>query len=207
MTRILLVFLFIGLASTDEHWFVFDQYQFPGFNTPLFTLISSTSRHEQRNLSFILSTYERSIHIDIHIDNSTTQSVKLNIERADLLYNTLNHLIFIAIRQQTRFETYVNCKLIDSYLLYSSDDDNSSLKIEHLTKGIKHFQSTTDDHYQQKIFDQFNCKQTSTIVTNDNKTATIGKPLIRKMQHVIEKAQRRKQRSRYKKKKVFLYFH
>jgi hypothetical protein len=201
--------MFVNLSLTNEHWFVFDQNQFPGFNTPLFTLISSTSinstnEQQQKNLSFTLLTYERSINIDIHIENFTEQSIKLNIERANLLYNTLNHLIFIAIRQQNKFETYVNCKLIDSYLLYTINNnyqnENSSYQIENLANGIKHFQSTiTDDdyYYQQQIFDQFGCKQTSTIIqNNNNKTVIIGKPLIRKMQHVIEKVQRRKQRSR-----------
>jgi hypothetical protein len=209
MMRIFLLFILVGLSLTDEHWFVFDQYQFPGFYTPLFTLISfsnnTTGQQEQKNLSFALSTYERSINIDISIGNSNEtikrgeQSVNLNIERADLLYNALNHLIFLAVRQQTKLETYVNCKLIDSYLLYPLNDnhnENSSFKIDNLAAGIKYFETTTDEHYQQQIFDKFGCKQTGTIITNNNKTTTIGKPLIRKMQHVIEKVQRRKQRSR-----------
>jgi hypothetical protein len=217
MIRIFLLFLLVGLSSTDEHWFVFDQYQFPGFNTPLFTLISSsnnsTGQHEQKNLSFTLSTYDRSINIDINHGNSIEQFVKLNIERADLLHNSFNHLIFLAIRQQTKLETYVNCKLIDSYLFYSLNDNqntNSSFEIANLADGIKHFQTKTDENYQQQIFEKFSCKQTSTIMTNNNKTTTIGKPLIRKMQHVIEKVQRRKQRSRsdkfLEKKKFHFYY-
>ncbi len=202
MIRILLLVMFVGLALADEHWFVFDQYQFPGFYTPLFTLISS---NQQKNLSFALSTYERLINVDISTGNSNEkinydeQSVKLNIERADLLYNTLNHIIFLAVRQQTKLETYVNCKLIDSYLFYSSNDDqnkNSSFNIENLAEGIKYFQTTTDENYHQQIFDKFGCKQTGTIISNNNKTTIIGRPLIRKMQHVIEKVQRRRQRSR-----------
>jgi hypothetical protein len=189
MMRIFLLFIFVGLSSTDEHWFVFDQNQFPGFNTRLFTLISSTNN--STNLSFVLSTYERSI----HIENSNEELIKLNIERADLLSNTLNHLIFIAIRDQTKFETYVNCKLIDSYLFYSLNE-NSSYQVENLAEGIKHFETTTTI---DQIFDQYACKQTSPIITDNNNnqtTTTIGKPLIRKMQHVIEKVQRGKQRSR-----------
>jgi hypothetical protein len=187
--RIFLLFLFVGFSSTDEHWFVFDQNQFSGFNIPLFKLISSTNETEQKNLSFTLSNYDRSIHIE---RNSNEQLIKLNIERADLLYNTLNHLIFIAIREQTKFETYVNCKLIDSYLLYSLNE-NLSYQIENLAEGIKHFATTID-----QVFDQFGCKQTSSIIADDynQTTTTIGKPLIRKMQHVIEKVQRHKQRSR-----------
>jgi len=208
MMRFLLLLIFIGLSSTDEHWFVFDQYQFPGFYTPLFTLISSsinkTDAHEQKNLSFALSTYERSINVDINIANRDEQLVKLNIERADLLYNTLNHLIFVTLRQKTKLETYVNCKLIDSYLLYSTNGinedenkkENSSFTVENLAEGIKHFQSTTDEHYHQYIFEKFGCKQTGTTITNNNKTTIIGRPLIRKMQNIIEKVQRRKQRSR-----------
>ena len=209
MMRFFLLLMFAGLSLADEHWFVFDQYQFSGFYTPLFTLISSpnnkTSQTEQKNLSFALSSYDRSINILINTGNSneTTkrdqQVVKLNIERADLLYNSFNHLIFIGVRQQTRFETYVNCKLIDSYLLYSSDsvidddeddddDQISSLKVENLAENVQ--------HYQQHIFGKFGCKQSESRVPTTNKTTTIGKPLIRKMQHVIEKVQRRKQRSR-----------
>jgi len=203
MIRIFLLLIFVSSLLANEHWFVFDQYQFPGFYTPLFTLISTG---QQKNLSFALSTYERSINIDISIKNSNEtiqydeQSVKLNIERADLLYNTLNHLIFLSVRQQTKFETYVNCKLIDSYYLYPSNDDNinenSSFKIENLAEGIKYFQPTNDEHNQQEIFDKFGCKTSETMASNNNKTTFISKPLIRKMQHVIEKVQRRKQRSR-----------
>ncbi|CAF0867617.1 unnamed protein product [Rotaria sordida] len=212
--RFFLLFLFVGLSSTYEHWFIFDQYQFPGFYTPLFTLISSsnnnTGKQEEKKFSFALSSYERSINIIINIgDSSRTikrdeQLIKLNIERADLLYNSLNHLIFIGLRQGTKLETYVNCKLIDSYLLYSSyqindndnNDENSSFKIENLANGIKHFESKTDEHYHQQIFDNFGCKQSGTTVTMNNKTTIIGRPLIRKMQHVIEKVQKRKLRSR-----------
>jgi hypothetical protein len=186
MMRIFLLFICFGLSSTNEHWFVFDQNQFPGFNTPLFTLISSTNN--STNLSFTLSNYERAI----YIENSNEEPIKLSIERADLLSNTLHHLIFIAVRNQTKFETYVNCKLIDSYLLYSLNE-NLSYQIENLAEGIKHFETTID-----QVFDQFGCKQTSSIIADDynQTTTTIGKPLIRKMQHVIEKVQRHKQRSR-----------
>ncbi|CAF1300747.1 unnamed protein product [Rotaria sp. Silwood1] len=212
--RLCLLFLFVGLSSTYEHWFIFDQYQFPGFYTPLFTLISSsnnkTGRQEEKNLSFALSTYERSINIIINSGSSDKtikrdeQMIKLNIERADLLHNSLNHLIFISVRQGTKFETYVNCKLIDSYLLYSSyqineddnNDENSAFQIENLANGIKHFESKTDEHYHQQIFDNFGCKQSGTTIVTNNKTTVIGRPLIRKMQHVIEKVQRRKLRSR-----------
>jgi hypothetical protein len=200
--RIFLLFLFIGLAVTDDHWFVFDKYQFPGFYTPLFTLISSINNTTiQKNLSFALSTYEHSINVEINIGNSNEtikhdqQVVKLNIDRADLLYNTLNQIVFIVIRQQTKLETYVNCKLIDSYLLYSlnpDNDENSAFKVENLVESIQHFQDLTD----QQIFEKFSCKHTGPIIPNHNKTNTIGRPLIRKMQQVIEKVQRRKQRSR-----------
>ena len=57
MMRILLLLIFVSLSSTNEHWFVFDQNQFPGFYTPLFTLISST-----KNFSFALSTYQGDVH-------------------------------------------------------------------------------------------------------------------------------------------------
>ncbi|CAF3067280.1 unnamed protein product [Rotaria sp. Silwood2] len=211
--RLCLFFLFVGLSSTYEHWFVFDQYQFPGFYTPLFTLISSSNNkigQQEKNLSFALSTYERSISIVLNIGSSDKtirrdeQFIKLNIERADLLYNSLNHLIFIGLRQGTKLETYVNCKLIDSYLLYSSyqineddkDDESSSFKIVNLANGIKHFENKTDEHYLQQIFDNFGCKQSGTTITTNNKTTIIGRPLIRKMQHVIEKVQKRKLRSR-----------
>ncbi len=191
--RILLLFLFIGLSLADEHWFVFDKHQFPGFYTSLFTLISSTG---EKNLSFALSAYEHSINVDISIGNSNDtikhdqQLVRLNIDRADLLYNTLNHVIFVAIRQQTRLETYVNCKLIDSYLIYN--DENTVFKVENLAENIQYFANITD----HELFDKFGCYQTGTVMTNYTKTAIIGRPLIRKMQHVIEKVQRRKQRSR-----------
>ncbi|CAF4786439.1 unnamed protein product, partial [Rotaria magnacalcarata] len=72
--RFSLLFLFVGLSSTYEHWFVFDQYQFPGFHTPLFTLMYSsnnkTGQQEEKKLSFALSTYERSIYIDTNIGNA-----------------------------------------------------------------------------------------------------------------------------------------
>ncbi|CAF2036642.1 unnamed protein product [Rotaria magnacalcarata] len=214
--RFSLLFLFVGLSSTYEHWFVFDQYQFPGFHTPLFTLMYSsnnkTGQQEEKKLSFALSTYERSIYIDTNIGNAAKtikrdeQLIKLNIERADLLHNSLNHLIFIALRQETKIETYVNCKLIDSYLLYPSfsindndddnNDENSSFTVENLATGIKHFDNKTDENYQQKIFEKFGCKQSGTVTNANNQTTHIGRPLIRKMQHVIEKVQRRKLRSR-----------
>ncbi len=209
--RILLLVIFVGLSSANEHWFIFDQYQFPGFYTPLFTLISSsnnqTSENEQKYLSFALSTYDRSIIVDINIRNSNgtikqqEQLINLNIERADLLANSLNHMIFVVLRNETKFETYVNCKLIDSYLLYSTmlinenENQRSVYKIEKLTDNIEHYEITsTNEHTQQEIFDTFSCKQT--ISSESNTTSTIGRPLIRKMQHVIEKVQRRKLRSR-----------
>lgn len=234
--RLFLLFLLFSLSSAHEHWFVFDQNQFPGFYTPLFTLVSASNnkadQQEERKISFALSAYDRAIYIDINIGNSTKtikrddQLIKLNIERADLLHNSLNHLIFIALKQGTRVETYVNCKLIDSYLLYPSylindntstnkksndededdeigadDEDNESeedpsFKIENLAKGIKHLNSKTDENYHQRIFEKFGCKQAGTILHTSNKTTFIGRPLIRKMQHVIEKVQKRKLRSR-----------
>lgn len=213
--RVLALLMMVCLSTADEHWFAFDQYQFPGFYSPLFTLISSpktkTNRDEQRNLSFALSTYDRSISVDISIGNANgtskhhEQTIKLNIERADLLYNTFNHLIFVALRQRTKLETYVNCKLIDSYLLYSSNprdtydanEKDVTLAMEKAVDGVTHLHSSTDEHYQQHVFDKFGCKHTeiSPIVYNKT-TTTIGRPLIRKMQHVIEKVQRRRQRSR-----------
>ena len=222
MLRFLLLLLVsLGVASADEHWFVFDQNQFPGFYTPLFTLTapsqSKLGQNEQKNLSFALSTFERAMMIDVTIGNSNgtrrehEQSIKLNVERADLLYNTFNHLIFVAVRQRTKLETYVNCKLMDSYLLYSpslvddvdsheDDDDvekNAWVKTNDSTDGIQHFHTTADEHYHQELFDRFGCKSGGVVQLSNNRTTTIGRPLIRKMQHVIEKVQRRKQRGRY----------
>lgn len=213
MMKFLIFILFVSITIADEHWFVFDQHQFPGFYTPLFTISSSSSSSEaeQKNLSFSFSSYERSINIDISNGNSDgtrkqhEQSIKLNVERADLLPNTLNHLIFVALRQRTKLETYVNCKLIDSYLLYSLntiggkefEDTENELAIEKSEDSIKYFHSSTDEHYHHHIFEKFGCKHTGAqTVTNNNKTTVIGRSLIRKMQHVIEKVQRRKQRAR-----------
>jgi hypothetical protein len=211
---VVVVLLSIDCLFADEHWFVFDQSQYAGFYTPIFNLISfdntSNTSYEQTNVSFALSTYERSIHVDIHRGNMNNtykhheQSIQLNIERADLLYNTLNHMIFIALRQRTKLETYVNCKLIDSYLLYSTalhdgnslDNEHVRLTMEKSIDGIKHFHSINDEHYHQIIFDKFGCKHAATSAISHNRTGTIGRALIRKMQHVIEKVQRRKQRSR-----------
>lgn len=212
--RILLLLVFIGFSSANEHWFVFDQYQFLGFQTPLFTLTSTSNnqvnQQEEKYLSFGLSTYDRTIQIDIHSRdaNGTIQQqeslIKLSIERADLLLNTINHMIFIAIRDQTKIETYVNCKLIDSYLLYSSiltndyDNENLSYKIKSINENIEHYEITSsNDNTQQEIFETFSCKQTNVSMYVESKTtANIERPLVRKMQHVIEKVQRRKQRPR-----------
>lgn len=202
MKRILLFPLIItGLVLADEHWFVFDQNQFPGFDTPLFTLIfnNATGQNESKIFDFTLSNYERSIQIEISQGNFTERSVKLNLERADFFSNTFNHLIFLVIRQQIKFESYVNCKLIDSYLLYSPNQINTSTSYElaNLPMIIKHFHTNiTDHHYSQHIFDQYGCKPTPTVVMNEKETTSITKPLIRKMQDVIEKVQRRKQRSK-----------
>ncbi|CAF2932270.1 unnamed protein product [Rotaria sp. Silwood2] len=211
MMRILIFFMFVGFSSTTEHWFIFDQYQFPGFYTSLFTLTSSlNNQQEQKYLSFTLSTYDRSIVVDINIRNSDgtikqqESIIKLNIERADVVFNTLNHMIFIVLRDQTKLETYVNCKLIDSYLFYSSNlineynNENLYYEIKNITKNIEHFEITSTNGYtQQEIFDIFSCKQTNITTSSDSKTTTkIERPLIRKMQNVIEKVQRRKLRSR-----------
>ena len=207
--QIFFLFTFISLSLTIEHWFIFYQYQFPGFYTPLFTLMSLSNNQTNRiELLFTLSTYDCSIIVDINIQNSngTTkqyeQLTKLDIERADLLSNIINHMIFIVIRNRTKFETYVNCKLIDSYLLHSSTlINNSSLfyKIKNITKNIEHYELlSANEQTQQEIFDKFSCKQTSMIMSSrdGNATSKIGQPLIRKMQHVIEKVQRRKLRAR-----------
>jgi hypothetical protein len=188
MLKIFLLVIFVGLSSTNEHWFIFDQYQFPGFSTPLFTLISS----DEKLLSFVLSTYDRSIFVNIN-----NETIKLNIERADLLYNIFNHMIFVVIRNETKLETYVNCKLIDSYLLYESISNNekSIYQIKKIAKSIDYYEITsTNQHTEQEIFEKFSCKQISSL--DHNSTSTISRPLIRKMQHVIEKVQRRKLRSR-----------
>ncbi|CAF0908513.1 unnamed protein product [Rotaria sordida] len=210
--RILLLFIFVGFSSTTEHWFIFDQYQFPGFYTPLFTLTSlSNNQQEQKYLSFALSTYDRSIIVDINIYNSDgtikqqETLIKLNIERANIVFNALNHMIFVVIRDQTKLETYVNCKLIDSYLFYSSnlineyDNKNIIYQIKNITKNIEYYEITSNNEYtQQQIFDMFSCKQTNVSTSSDSKTKsiTIEQPLIRKMQHVVEKVQQRKLRSR-----------
>ena len=187
----LFFFIFFGLVSTNEHWFIFDQYQFPGFQTPLFTLSSS----DNKSLSFTFSTYDRSILVDYN-----NETIKLNIERADLLSNAINHMIFIAIRNENKLETYVNCKLIDSYLFYSliSNNDNFSYKIKTINTHIQHYEiMPTSELTQQEIFDIFSCKQINTTIPSENQPTTeIQRPLIRKMQHVIEKVQQRKLRSR-----------
>ena len=214
MMQFFLLFLLVRLSSTNEYWFAFEQYQFPGFYTPLFTLISSinnsTGQEEQKSLSFALSAYERSITVDVRIGSSNQtikqdeQSLKLNIERADLLHNTPNHLIFIALRQKNKLETYVNCKLIDSYLLYSpfftnevNNNETSFFQVKSLVNGIRYFRTETDGHYRRQVFENFGCKL-SRISTNNKTTigTTIERPLIRKMQYVVEKVQKRKQRVR-----------
>ncbi|CAF3272049.1 unnamed protein product, partial [Rotaria sp. Silwood2] len=128
----------------------------------------------------------------------------LTTERATIVFNALNHIIFVVIRDQTKLETYVNCKLIDSYLFYSSNlineynNENLYYEIKNITKNIEHFEITSTNGYtQQEIFDIFSCKQTNITTSSDSKTTTkIERPLIRKMQNVIEKVQRRKLRSR-----------
>lgn len=192
MIKVLLVlFSIASVSTTHEHWFIFDQYEFPGFYTSLFRLTSS----EGKTLSFALSTYDRSIIVGVN-----NETIKLNIERADLLYNTINHLIFIVIREHTKLETYVNCKLIDTYLFYSpiTTKENSVYQVEKLAKNIQHYEiSSKNQLTQQEIFETFSCKQSDQINSPMiNSTSTIGKPLIRKMQHVIEKVQQRKLRSR-----------
>lgn len=192
MIKILLILFSVGLASTThEHWFIFDQYQFPGFYTPLFRLSST----EGKTLSFALSTYDRSIVVGVN-----NETIKLNIERADLLYNTINHLIFLVLRDQTKLETYVNCKLIDTYLFYSplTTKENSVYQVDKLQKNIQHYEiSPKNPLTQQEIFETFSCKQSDASQSPImNSTSTIGKPLIRKMQHVIEKVQQRKLRLR-----------
>jgi hypothetical protein len=182
--------MFVGLASTNEHWFIFDQYQFPGFYTPLVSLSSPGGKI----LSFALSSYDRSIFVNIN-----NETVKLNIERADLLYNTLNQLIFLVIRDQTKLETYVNCKLMDSYIFYSpiSINESSVYKIEKLADNLQHYEINASNQLtQQEIFETYSCKPMDSMSSSSNPTSTIGRPLIRKMQHVIEKVQRRKLRSR-----------
>ena len=137
-----------------EHWFIFHRYQFSEFYTSLFTLVSfsnnQTNQQEQIYLTFSLSTYDRFINIDISTRNSNEtiilqqQSIRLSIERADLVFNTLNHIIFIAIRDRIKLETYVNCKLIDSHLLDSSILINQSnnlhtfYKIQNITENISY---------------------------------------------------------------------
>ncbi|UJR10510.1 hypothetical protein I4U23_014713 [Adineta vaga] len=193
----LLLLIVVNLSSAVEHWFVYDRYQFPGFYIPLFTLVSSSSNRtdlfEQKNLSFALSSYENSINININQDK---QIIRLNIERADLLANTFNHIIFLAIRQHTKFESYVNCKLMDSYILYATDflNDDITFKVKNLAEGIQHIQLTTDRDYQQEIFERFGCKQTERLNDVNNATTIIGRPLIRKMQRIIEKIQQRPKR-------------
>lgn len=183
--------IFTGLVLADEHWFIFDQNQFPGFDTPLLTLKDNQSNR----LDLTLLNYERAIQVDLSQGNSSKQTIKLNLERADFFSNTFNHVIFLVIRQQIKFESYVNCKLIDSYLLYSPNQINISsvYELENLPDNIEHIHNNDDDHHYQEIFDRFGCKETTT----GNQTMSIAQPLIRKMQDVIEKVQRRKHRSKY----------
>lgn len=198
--RTLLILLLITVVSATEHWFVFDQYQFQGFLNPLFTL--TTKQQEQKYLSFALSSYDRSIVVDIETrySNGTVkqreQSIKLNIERADLLYNSVNHMIFVAIRDGIKLETYINCKLIDSYFLYSTivfDEKSPVYKVENVSDNVEHHEVETP----QEVFEIYSCKPMQTNQVLENRTTTIiARPLIRKMQHVIEKVQRRKLRSR-----------
>ena len=181
--RILLLFLCVGLSTANEHWFIFYLYQFPGFYTPLVTL-------NDQQISLTLLNYDRSIIVDIN----STESFKLNIQRADLISNTLNHMVFIVIKNQTRFESYVNCKLIDSYLLYSSINENSSYNIKIINQNIEYYQITSENEYKkQDIFETFSCKQKD---FTHNSTSLIGQSLIHKMQNIIEKVQQRKLRSR-----------
>ncbi|CAF0876185.1 unnamed protein product [Adineta ricciae] len=185
--RFLLVLILVSLSSSTEHWFVFDRYQFPGFYTSLFTLLSSPVN--QTNLSFALSSYQHSITIQL---NQNKQTIQLSIERADLLSNTFNHLIFLAVRQSMKVESYVNCKLMDSYLFYSTDfiDQKLTFEVHDLAEGIQHIQLAPEDDYQRDIFEKFSCRMQST----ENKTNVIGKPLIRKIQQVIEKVQQQPRR-------------
>jgi hypothetical protein len=190
--RILLLLLFVSLSSTNEHWFIFDQYRFPGFYTPLFTL-SSPSNNQQ--ISFTLSNYDHSVIVNINSNETNKQqSIKLNIQRADLVSNTLYHMIFIVIRNQTKFESYVNCKLIDSYLHYSPIDQNSVYKIKIINQNVEYYPITSvNERTQQEIFETFSCKQTD---LNNNSTSIIERSLIYKMQDLIDKVQRRKLQSK-----------
>jgi len=187
MLKQLLAVLLFSFVRTHEHWFIFDQYQFPAFETSLFTINSS----ENKTLSFLLASYDRTILV-----NFNNETIKLNIERADLLPNTVYHTIFLVIRNGNRMETYVNCKLIDSYYFYSSifNNENSTIEINDQNSNIQYYEVTPNGQLtQQEIFDIFSCKQTNFVQPS---TTVIGRPLIRKMQHVIEKVQRRKLRSR-----------
>ncbi|CAF0831820.1 unnamed protein product [Didymodactylos carnosus] len=176
------------LMKNNYKLFVFDQMNFPGFLQQLFKLKTNT----QHLLTFSISTYERIIDIDIS-NKTPAVNIKLNIERADLSYNT--HKIIFILLKQMKLETYVNCKLIDSYYLYS--DIGETFDIVSISNGIKLLNISSDDD-NKSIFEQFGCKNLPYDSNNLNKTSnsTISRPLIRKMQHVIEKVQKRKQRSR-----------
>ena len=215
MRLLLLLLLCVRLFAANEHWFVFDRYQFPGFSTFLFTLISSpinqTDVQDYGNLSFSLSTYERAIVVDIGTRNfnGTVEQreplIKLSIDRADLVQNTANQMIFVAVREQRKIETYVNCKLIDSYVLYSpmaidaNDNVSSVYSVQKMTENIDYYRVTATNGYKlEEIFETFSCKQTGpTLPPNNETTPAIGQPLIRQMQQIIDELQRRQPEERY----------
>ena len=217
MRLLLLLLLCIRLSAANEHWFVFDRYQFPGFSTFLFTLISSpinqTDVQDYRNLSFSLSTYERAIVVDVGTQhfNGTIEGreprIKLSIDRADLVQNMANQMIFVAVRERKKIETYVNCKLLDSYVLYSpmaidaNDSDSSVYRVQNMTENIDYYRITAANGYnkREEIFETFACKQTGDILPSNNETtpATIGQPLIRQMQQIIDELQQRQPEERY----------
>ena len=171
---------------------MFDRYQFQEFYTPLCTL-SSTSF----NLSFYLDTYENSIQVDVHTGNITHSqreaSIRLNINRADLIDQSAYQVIFIAVRDGLVLESYVDCKRMDSRVLESINgtdrEVDPTFEVHRMADNIEHrpIESANKSELED-FFAAGPCKSVVPAVSTDNQTtAMIDQPLISKMQLIIDR--------------------
>ena len=185
-------------TATTEHWFMFDRYQFPGFYTPLFTLIS-TAPNRTFDLSFSLDAYGHSILVEVRTGNLTAigaerdTPIKLNVERADLIDQSAYQVIFIAVRAGLVLESYVDCKRMDSHVLKSLNETDEELdftfQVYRITDQIEHrpIQSANQSELDE-FFAAGPCRPApSASSTANGTTATIDQPLIVKMQGIIDR--------------------
>lgn len=183
----LVLLLTVTCSSTKlDYWFRL-YYEQLDFFVPIATLIFQ-SNNDQLNISFVFDSHKKIVTIDIRHRNKTNL-IELKTERAGYFDQYQSQWMFIAFRENSIFETYINCKKIDSatYPIDSNKEVSIKTIYDDSTTHYSQFNSNNRTALKQ-FFTEIDCQPKSYTLVNPEET-TVDRTLIKKMQDVISLVQ------------------